>query len=110
MRQSTVAWDAPRDTPAASTAGSSRRRLVQTDRTMNGTSTCTSATVMPVKLYMNSIGRSRMPSFISATLTMPPRPRSTAQPRVRTITETSSGPRITRRKIERHGGRMRWIT
>ena len=63
---------------------------------------------MPVSVNMNGIGAEIRPSDISALLTRPELPpNSSAQPSVRATTEISSGPRITSRKMPRHGLFMR---
>ena len=48
MRRSTVAGDAPSDSAAFSTCGSSLCSEVQTGITMNGSITCTSATTTAI--------------------------------------------------------------
>ena len=104
MRARIVGWPAPSEAAAFSICGSSRCSDAHTDSTMNGISTCASATTTPVSVNMNGIGAAITPSFISAWLTTPLLPpNSSAQPSVRATTEISSGPRITSRNSPFHG-------
>ncbi len=71
---------------------------------MNGTSTCTRATSTPVKVNIMRTGVSIRPSQRSVSLITPSEPISTAQPRVRTTTEISSGPSTTTMNTARQRG------
>ena len=58
----------------------------------------------PVSVNMKGSGAEIRPSEVSALLTRPELPpNSSAQPKVRATTEISNGPRITSRKMPRHG-------
>ncbi len=105
MRRQTVKRDAPSDSAAFSTCGSSFCSEVQTGITMNGSITCTSATTTAIGVY--SMRTRPMPTASKNWLTKPAGPSTRLQPKARTTTETSSGARITSRNTERQGERMR---
>ena len=64
---------------------------------------------MPVSVNMKGSGAEMRPIDTSALFTSPELPpNSSAQPRVRATTEISSGPRMTSRKMPRHGLFMRF--
>lgn len=74
---------------------------------MNGISTCVSAMTTPVIVNSSRTGSSVRPSACRPALMSPLLPMRMAQPSVRTTTDTSSGPRMTTRKMPRHGAFMR---
>src|SRR5690606_29744815 len=102
-RRMTVNWLAPSDRAAASVDGLMRCSDAQTAITMNGTITWVSAMMTPVLVYMRLAGPSARPTACRLWLIRPVEPNSKAQPRVRTTTETSNGPRTTIRNMPFQG-------
>ncbi len=106
-RRNTLSGDPPSERPAHSTCGSSFCMLAQTDITMNGTSTCVSAMIMPVIVKTRRMGSLVTCSACSTLLSTPLLPSRICQPSVRTTTEMSSGPSTIKRHSDCHGFLMR---
>jgi len=109
-RRNTRSGEPPSDSPAHSTCGSSFCSVAHTDITMNGTSTCVSAMIMPVIVKTRRIGSDVMCKACKALLSTPLLPSRICQPSVRTTTEISSGPSTISRHSDCHGRFMRAST